>query len=239
MYMKRVLFTSIAIFVGLFCLSPAASADEEIVKIRQTIQLYIDGTAYSRTDLLEQGFAPESLVYLDHKDHQLFVMKSREFIELFDHEHSGEFGGRYGSVLTIERTDTIAMAKAEILIPEDGSRFIDYFLLKRLDGQWKIISKSAIRENSAMNGAAALIKFSENASVEAIENAYLNLRDQGMMVEFVRFDSGNCKQDNQVDQSEDQHRGFTDPSVAFGVRHPTPRFMLKERVFDKVVQVTC
>ena len=39
----------------------------------------------------------------------------------------------------------IAMAKVEIAIPKANMVYIDLFLLKKLDGTWKIISKTATR----------------------------------------------------------------------------------------------
>ena len=45
--------------------------------------------------------------------------------------------------MTIDQSNDIAMAKAEIKIPARNMHFIDIFLLKKLEGQWKIISKAA------------------------------------------------------------------------------------------------
>lgn len=43
----------------------------------------------------------------------------------------------------IDVANNIALAKAEIKIPSRDMVFIDIFLLKKLSGQWKIISKAA------------------------------------------------------------------------------------------------
>ncbi|MEM6796142.1 MAG: nuclear transport factor 2 family protein [Acidobacteriota bacterium] len=45
----------------------------------------------------------------------------------------------------MDRANDIATAKAEIRLANGGARYIDLFLLKRLQGEWKIISKSATR----------------------------------------------------------------------------------------------
>ena len=53
-------------------------------------------------------------------------------------------GGR-GKIIGVEQFNDIALAKAEIVIPSSELKFVDVFILKRLSGEWKIISKAATR----------------------------------------------------------------------------------------------
>ena len=63
----------------------------------------------------------------------------------FNRGTRGEPNGRLGKILSIEQMNDIASAKAEIEIPSSNMKFIDVFILKRLAGEWKIISKAATR----------------------------------------------------------------------------------------------
>ena len=58
----------------------------------------------------------------------------------------GKFNGRVGKILSVDQENDIAMAKAEILTKRGEIRYIDIFLLKKIEGEWKIISKAATKK---------------------------------------------------------------------------------------------
>ncbi|MEM7701539.1 MAG: nuclear transport factor 2 family protein [Pseudomonadota bacterium] len=225
-----------AALIGL-CSIPA-NADDEIDSIRATVSTYIDGTAYSEADRLRGIFHEEARLYLDHKDYPVFVMESPKFIEAFARGKKGEFNGRYGSVLHIDRSGGTATAKAEIIIPADKSRFVDYFLLKKIEGQWMIIGKSAVREETEMTGASAVIEFRRGSGLRGIERAYQRLRTKGLMVEFSESSSEPCPA-RSGENDDALGIAFPDPHVLFSVQHPSPRSMLEGRDFEERVVIGC
>lgn len=125
----------------LLTFSLCAQSEEEA--IRQTLQNYIDGSSYSDPELITSAFYEDADLFLSRKDQELWVLSPEEYANLFKNREKGKSNGRIGKILMVDYANNIASAKAEILIPKGGLKFIDIFLLKKLEGKWKIISKAA------------------------------------------------------------------------------------------------
>lgn len=134
-------FIPILIF-AFFSIQLSAQAEEEDA-IRATLQDYIEGSSYNDPGRIEKAFYPEAYLFLSKKDQEIYLLSVVEYSSLFEKREKGTFNGRVGNILSIDRENNIATAKAEILIGAEDLRFIDLFLLKKLEGEWKIISKAA------------------------------------------------------------------------------------------------
>ncbi len=219
--------------------SAVATADDEIDAIRATVSTYIHATAYSDAARLGEIFHEDARLYLDHKDYPVFVMDSPKFVEAFARGRNGEFNGRYGSVLHIDRSGVTATAKAEIIIPADKSRFIDYFLLKKIEDRWMIIGKSAVREETGMTGVSAVIEFRRGSDFRGIEREYQRLRDEGFMVEFLEHSPRACPNSSKANGYAFDAELPPSPYVLFGVQHPSPAPTLRGRDFKERVVIGC
>lgn len=124
---------------------PADQSEDD--NIRETIQRYLEGTSYNRSELILSAFHEEAELFLSHPEREIWIVPIAEYVGLFANREEGKFNGREGSILSIDRTNDIAMAKAEIRSTTNGARYIDIFLLKKVQGEWKIISKAATRTN--------------------------------------------------------------------------------------------
>ncbi|KQC30485.1 nuclear transport factor 2 family protein [Flagellimonas eckloniae] len=129
--------------ITLLFLSLSLSAQSEEEEIKQTLQNYIDGSSYNNQELIQSAFYKGADLFLSKKDQELWVLSPEEYANLFKNREQGKFNGRVGKILNVDYANNIASAKAEILIPKQNLKFIDIFLLKKLDGKWKIISKAA------------------------------------------------------------------------------------------------
>ncbi|MEM7483963.1 MAG: nuclear transport factor 2 family protein [Bacteroidota bacterium] len=136
--MKKVLFLISFVFLTT---SLIAQAEEDSIKA--TLQKYLDGSSYNNQELIESAFYEEADLFLSKKDQELWVLSPKEYSALFKNREKGKFNGRVGKILMIDYANNIACAKAEISIPKGDLKFIDIFLLKKLEGEWKIISKAA------------------------------------------------------------------------------------------------
>lgn len=138
--------TLILTFTFLFSmLIGAAQSEEEAIRV--TIQKYLDGSSHSDLELITSAFYPEADLFLSKKDQELWVLSPEEYANLFKKREKGKFNGRFGKILSVDYANNIASAKAEISIPSANLVFIDIFLLKKLEGEWKIISKAATSIN--------------------------------------------------------------------------------------------
>lgn len=129
-----------------FC-SQISQAQSEEKAIRETLQLYLDGSSHSDPEQITAAFYKEADLFLSKKDQELWVLTPQGYADLFKNREKGKFNGRVGKILSIDQANNIASAKAEIAIPSRNLLYIDIFLLKKLGGQWKIISKAATSIN--------------------------------------------------------------------------------------------
>jgi hypothetical protein len=74
------------------------------------------------------------------QDGQLRVRTSAEYIGGFQGKPAADEASRKRRVLMTDVTGDVAVAKVELDYPD--TRFVDYFTLARLGGEWKIIHKS-------------------------------------------------------------------------------------------------
>lgn len=137
--MKLFPFFSLVLF-SIFC-----HAQSEMAQIEQTLLKYINGSSYSEPEIIQEAFYEQADLFLSKEDQEIWVLSPKEYAALFENREKGKFNGREGNILTIDRTGNIASAKAEIKIPARDLYFVDIFLLKKLSGQWKIISKAAVK----------------------------------------------------------------------------------------------
>lgn len=136
--MKTIYLTFCMVLVSITVLG---QTEEEA--IRSALQDYIDGSAYSDPEKIAKPFYEEARMFLHKEGQPIYLLSVPEYCALFENREKGKFNGRVGHILSVDYENDIALAKAEILINARNMKFIDMFLLKKLDGTWKIISKAA------------------------------------------------------------------------------------------------
>jgi putative intracellular protease/amidase len=117
-------------------------AKDTIVKsdfdqIREVLLDYIEGTANGQPERLRKVFHPNFNLYAISKD-TLWTRSGEQYIS---NVKVGEKSNRIGRIISIDFEKDAAIAKAEIVIP-NWRIFIDYFLLLKYEGAWKIVHKS-------------------------------------------------------------------------------------------------
>ena len=132
------------IIIGLLsCVSMLVNAQNKIVKsdleqITETLMHYIEGTANGEPERLDLAFHPDFNLYSVNEDGSLRVWEGRDYVGRIK---KGEKKNRIGRIISIDYENNAATAKVEIVVP--GWRvFIDYFLLLKFEGNWKIVHKS-------------------------------------------------------------------------------------------------
>jgi putative intracellular protease/amidase len=179
----------------------AATADQDENAIRETVRLYMHGTSFNVQADINQAFHANARLYLDGKGDAQWELSGPEYAKLFSETKAAQFNGRHGRLIKIDVSGKVATAKAEILIPKQGARYVDVFLLKKIAGSWKIVSKSAHREEAARHARKVLLVVSNvdqypgtkiNAGNNFPELAYTYdaFRKAGYAVDFVSPDGG-------------------------------------------------
>ena len=121
----------------------STTGDEEEKAIRNAITAYLHGTSFNDTELIQSAFYEDALLFLSHPEREIYILPIGGYLEFFADKEKGKANGREGEILAVDRSGDIATAKAEIRIPARGARYVDLFLLKKISGEWKIISKAA------------------------------------------------------------------------------------------------
>lgn len=189
--MRKIFF---AILFALLSNLSFSQSEQSLIEI--CIQNYIEGTSYNKPENISKAFYPEANLFLSHKEKPLWIVPSSEYVTWFQKGNKGEFNGRVGKIISIEYFNDIALAKAEILIPEKKQEFMDMFLLKKIQGEWKIISKAASSKASNKSGKKILFivsnanyygnsTISTGNSFAEIVNAYDTFINSGYTVDFV------------------------------------------------------
>ena len=124
------------------------NAQSDCKAIESTLQKYMEGSSYNKLEMLESAFAENATLYLTSRG-EFRVFTPKDYVGFFKNAEAGKFNGRNAKVLAIEVVEDIASAKVEIAIPERNMIYIDLFLLKRFENEWKIISKTATRIDNA------------------------------------------------------------------------------------------
>ena len=217
-------------FISLTITASSIYAQDRQEAITATLMNYINGTSYNNLEQISSAFYPEAELFLDGKDNNLRVLPINEYMGFFEKRTPGEFNGRVGRILSIEQFGNIAMAKAEILIPHSELRYIDMFILKQIDGEWKIISKTANSKTSNRTGEQVLFVLSSadhygdsdiptGASFSEIVIVYEILESAGYTVHFVSPEGGAVPLSH-IDMSDDLQKEYIyDHDLMFALKN--------------------
>ena len=126
----------VSIVLALFTVS--LHAQSEIELITATLMDYIEGTGNGEPDRLRKAFHPDFNLYTVNEQDSLVTRSGQQYIGLFK---EGKKSSRVGEIISIDYEHDAAIAKAEIVIPNRRT-YIDYFLLLKYEGSWKIVHKS-------------------------------------------------------------------------------------------------
>jgi hypothetical protein len=116
----------------------APSADE--AGVRKAIEAYFQGHATGQGEHFRQGMHAD-MRFSGLRDGKLFHRTLDEFAGGFPGKPAADEAKRKRRIVSIDITGIAASAKIELDYPQVF--FTDYFLLLKVDGEWKIMDKIA------------------------------------------------------------------------------------------------
>lgn len=179
--------------------SPAAEASRtaqpDHAAAVAAVRDYLEGTSHDRVEQIRRAFSATARLYLDAEGGGMREIGIDEYLGWFG-RRPGQSTGRIGNLLNLQVDGDIATAKAEILVPKRGTRFVDLFLLRKLDGHWRIISKTAVGAPAPAHGRKVLLVLSSadqmpgttltaGNSFAELSRAYASFRAAGYAVQAV------------------------------------------------------
>ncbi|PKV46529.1 putative intracellular protease/amidase [Janthinobacterium sp. 61] len=220
--------------LSITAIGTAATADQDDNGIRETVRLYLHGTSFNVQDEINQAFHATSRLYLDGKNDAEWELSGQEYAKLFSQGKIGQFNGRHGRLIKVDVSGRVATAKAEIHIPQQGVRYVDVFLLKKIAGNWKIISKSAHREPAAPRQARKVLlvvsnvhqypgtKINAGNNFPELAYTYDAFRKAGYAVDFVSPEGGAIPLEMIVTSDELLKRHLYDSDFMWALAHTKP-----------------
>ncbi len=176
------------------------NAQSECEKVEETLQKYMQGSSYAELEMLESAFANNATLYLTNRDGGFNLYSPKEYTGFFKNAEKGKFNGRNAKILDIEVTKDIATAKVEISGPKREWVYIDLFLLKKFEKEWKIISKTATKVDDPNEKSVLFIvsnahyygdtELKTGNSFSEIVNAYDVFKNAGYTIDFVSPNGG-------------------------------------------------
>ena len=118
------------------------NGQSERAAIRKTIEKFIVGTEYNYPDsILDAFYSPEAKMFLHTDADTTFIVTAERYASFYTRRAPGTRNQRYSKILSLEQVNQVAYVKMQVDIPSFGNRYYDLFLLKKLEGHWKVVAK--------------------------------------------------------------------------------------------------
>lgn len=226
--------------------SRAAPPSSEEDAVRETVGWYLHGTSFNVRSDINRAFYPHSRLYLDGEGGKMREMSGPEYAALFPEERKAQFNGRVGRLLSVDVTGTVATAKAEILMPQQGARFVDVFLLRKSGGNWQIVSKSAHREPAPRHVRKILLvvsnahqypgtKVNTGNNFPELAYTYDVFRRAGYAVDFVSPEGGAVPLEMINTSDELSKRHLYDSDFMWSLSHTRPAAQVKAEEYAGIL----
>lgn len=196
-----------------------AQSDDEMA-IGKTLNSYINGSSFANMQQLQNAFTEDAKLYLTMRDGSQNTISPETYAGFFKKRPEGEFTGRIGNILEIEIINDIASAKVEIISPKANVYYIDLFLLKKINKEWKIISKTATKSEQNSKGRILFVvsnvkvygntDLKTGVSFSEIVDAYDTFINANYYVDFVSPKGGNINISYYDDANSLQSKYYND-----------------------------
>ena len=117
----------------------AQAQDADSAAARAPLDTYIKAQATGDGDYIRKAFHPDARI-MWARDGKLTVLSTEEFAKRFNGKPAEDEGKRTRRIEQFEVTGTAAFGK--IVLDYPTVTFTDYMQLLKVDGEWKIISKT-------------------------------------------------------------------------------------------------
>ena len=135
--LRRTVIATIAIFLFLPVVTPAQNADEDKA-VRAAINQYFRGHATGDAAEMRKAFLPTAHIE-GLREGRFVSWTAEEYSSRFTGKPAADEASRKRTIDRVEISGTAAMVSATLV--HGATTFADYFVLLKVDGQWKIANK--------------------------------------------------------------------------------------------------
>lgn len=237
---------SLIFLLAAFAGTEASPPAEEQQAVSEVVKLYLHGTSFNEQEDITRAFHANARLYLDGQGSTVREMSGTEYARLFPAGKRAQFNGRVGRLISVDVSGSVATAKAEILMPKQGARFVDVFLLRKVEGSWKIVSKSASREDGPRQARKVMVILSNadrypGTSINTGNNfpelayTYDAFRKAGYAVDFVSPEGGAAPLEMISTSDTLQKRYLYDGDFMWALAHTVPAAEVKPEEYAAVI----
>ncbi len=237
---------SLIFLLAAFAVTEASPPAEEQQAVSEVVKLYLHGTSFNEQEDITRAFHANARLYLDGQGSTVREMSGTEYARLFPAGKRAQFNGRVGRLISVDVSGSVATAKAEILMPKQGARFVDVFLLRKVEGSWKIVSKSASREDGPRQARKVMVILSNadrypGTSINTGNNfpelayTYDAFRKAGYAVDFVSPEGGAAPLEMISTSDTLQKRYLYDGDFMWALAHTVPAAEVKPEEYAAVI----
>ncbi len=115
----------------------------EIAAVKIPLENYLQAHATGNPDLIRRAFHADARI-MAFRDGKLLNLSVEEFASRFNGKAADDEAKRQRTIESLEITGNAAIAK--IVLDYPTVKFVDYMSLLKIDGEWKIVSKSFYAE---------------------------------------------------------------------------------------------
>jgi 4-oxalocrotonate tautomerase len=114
----------------------------ELNAIRKTVETYVEGMRTGNVELLRQVFHPKAMMYGAGREHVLILEIESFYVFLSSTDPPSKTGEPLQCFISCIHYDGHAAFVEMIEEASFGRDYTDYFQLLKIDGMWRIVSKS-------------------------------------------------------------------------------------------------
>ena len=144
----------------------------EETQLREVIDRFIEGTVYNYPDKIEEAFYREAQMFLYTPEDTLWRVSPATYASWYDNGRAGQANQRYNRVTDLDIELDVAYAKIEVDIPSFHRRFYDFLLLKKIEGEWKIVAKCTSAEPIPREPREAIVKPVQHVVMEGLRHPW-------------------------------------------------------------------
>jgi len=127
------LFVPVVVFV-----SSAGAQDSDEAGVRAAVDQYLRGHATGSGDEMRKAFLPTAHIE-GIRDGKFVTWTVDEYVSRFTGKPAADEANRKRTIDLVDISGTAATARATLV--HGSTTFIDYFVLLKVDGQWRIANK--------------------------------------------------------------------------------------------------
>ena len=131
-------FVIVLAAVLLAAVGPSAQGSGEEAAVRAAVQQYLKGHATGSAEEMRKAFLPSA--HIEGIRNGTFTSwTAEEYASRFTGKPAADEATRKRTIDSVNVSGTAAMARATLV--HGATTFVDYFVLLKVDGQWKIANK--------------------------------------------------------------------------------------------------